>query len=64
MRCPADVIIGLSSVKTTLFVVSTYLYEIAGDLQHADRVAFQQVETFMKGDQFWFTLPAKRRCQK
>ena len=59
IRSSIDVIDGFGRVRAGLFVTSTHLYEIAGDLQHAECVAFRQMETFMEGDQFWFTYQLK-----
>ena len=38
-----------------MFVISTHLYEIANNLQHAENVTFKHMETIVDGDQFRFT---------
>jgi DNA mismatch repair ATPase MutS len=55
MQCSIDVIDGFSKVKNALFVISTHLYEIADNLQHAENVIFKHMETIVDGDQFCFT---------
>lgn len=55
MQCSIDVIDGFSKVKNALFVISTHLYEIADNLQHAENVTFKHMETIVDGDQFRFT---------
>ena len=55
MQCSIDVIDGFSRVKNALFVISTHLYEIAGNLQHAENVTFKHMQTIVEGDQFRFT---------
>lgn len=59
MHCSIDVIDGFSKVKNALFVISTHLYEIAGNILHVDRVSFQHMETIIDGDQFRFTYQLK-----
>jgi DNA mismatch repair ATPase MutS len=55
MQCSIDVIDGFSKVKNALFVISTHLYEIADNLQHAENVTFKHMETVVDGDNFRFT---------
>ena len=55
MQCSIDVIDGFSKVKNALFVISTHLYEIADNLQHAENVTFKHMETIVDGDRFRFT---------
>lgn len=55
MQCSIDVIDGFSRVKSALFVISTHLYEIADNLQHAENVTFKHMETVVDGDKFRFT---------
>jgi DNA mismatch repair ATPase MutS len=55
MQCSIDVIDGFSKVKNALFVISTHLYEIAGNLQHTENVTFKHMETVIDGDKFRFT---------
>ena len=55
MQCSIDVIDGFSKVKNALFVISTHLYEIAANLQHAENVTFKHMETVVDGDKFRFT---------
>ena len=55
MQCSIDVIDGFSKVKNALFVISTHLYEIAANLQHAENVTFKHMETVVEGDRFRFT---------
>jgi DNA mismatch repair ATPase MutS len=55
MQCSIDVIDGFSKVENALFVISTHLYEIANDLQHAESIKFKHMETIVEGDQFRFT---------
>ena len=55
MQCSIDVIDGFSKVENALFVISTHLYEIAQELQHAENIKFKHMETIVDGDQFRFT---------
>lgn len=55
MQCSIDVIDGFSKVRNSLFVISTHLYEIADNLQHADNVTFKHMQTVVDGDNFRFT---------
>jgi DNA mismatch repair ATPase MutS len=55
MQCSIDVIDGFSKVENALFVISTHLYEIAHELQHAGSIKFKHMETIVDGDQFRFT---------
>ena len=55
MQCSIDVIDSFSRVKSALFVISTHLYEIADNLQHAENVTFKHMETVVDGDKFRFT---------
>ena len=55
MQCSVDVIDGFSKVENALFIISTHLYEIAHDVQHAEHIKFKKMETIVEGDQFRFT---------
>ena len=59
MQCSVDVIDGFSKVKNALFVISTHLYEIAGNFVNVGRVSFKHMETLIDGDQFRFTYQLK-----
>lgn len=50
MKCSITVIEGLLKIKTSAFVLSTHLYEIAEDLKKHQNIQFKYFETSIKDD--------------
>lgn len=59
MNCSTAVIKGLVRVNTSLFVLSTHLYEIGAGLSGYPNIAFRYFETEVKGDQLLFSYRLK-----
>lgn len=55
MNCSTAVIKGLVKVKSSLFVLSTHLYEIGASLTGYPNIAFRYFETEVRGDQLLFS---------
>jgi DNA mismatch repair ATPase MutS len=55
MNCSTAVIKGLVKVKSSLFVLSTHLYEIGASLMDYPNIAFRYFETEVRGDQLLFS---------
>ncbi|SDC33680.1 MutS-related protein [Niabella drilacis] len=64
MRCSLAVIKGLLKVKTSLFVLSTHLYEIGEDLAEEKSIAFKHFETTVNGDTLSFSYQLKEGISK
>lgn len=58
MKCNTVVIEGLLKIRSALFILSTHLYEIAGQLSHHPNIRFVHFETTIENDQpvFHYTL--------
>ena len=59
MKCSAAVIRGLIKIQSSLFVLSTHLYEIGQDLKPFPNIAFKFFETTVKEDQLEFSYQLK-----
>ncbi|TDX00175.1 MutS-related protein [Dinghuibacter silviterrae] len=59
MNCSTAVIKGLVKVDTSLFVLSTHLYEIGATLAVYPNIAFRFFETEVNGDQLHFSYRLK-----
>jgi DNA mismatch repair protein MutS len=55
MRCSISVIKGLLKIKNSIFILSTHLYEIAGELKDYSNIDFEYFETSVVNDQLEFT---------
>lgn len=64
MRCSLAVIKGLLKVKTSLFVLSTHLYEIGEELAHEKNISFKHFETMVAGDTLSFSYQLKEGISK
>ncbi|HRN79477.1 MAG TPA: DNA mismatch repair protein MutS [Ferruginibacter sp.] len=58
MKCSTVVIEGLLKIRSSLFILSTHLYEIAEQLSHHPNIRFVHFETTIENDQpvFHYTL--------
>lgn len=54
MKCSTAVIEGLAKMKTSLFVLSTHLYEIGTQLQKYSNIQFRYFETIVEKDKLSF----------
>jgi DNA mismatch repair protein MutS len=59
MKCSVTVIQGLIRIKTSLFILSTHLYEIGEALKDHSNISFRYFETNVKDDQLEFTYQLK-----
>ncbi len=59
MRCSLAVINGLIRIKSTLFVLSTHLYEIGQDINSHPNISFKYFETKINNDKLEFTYQLK-----
>ncbi len=59
MKCSSTVIRGLIKIKSSLFVLSTHLYEIGDELRQYPNIAFRYFETTVHGDQLHFSYQLK-----
>ncbi len=59
MKCSSVVIRGLIKIKTSLFILSTHLYEIAEELKPFPNISFKYFETNVKEDQLEFNYLLK-----
>ncbi|WP_346236945.1 MutS-related protein [Niabella insulamsoli] len=64
MRCSLAVIKGLVKVKTSLFILSTHLYEIGEELQDLPTIAFRNFETTVTDDALSFSYQLKEGISK
>ena len=64
MRCSLAVVKGLLKVKTSLFVLSTHLYEIVEDLADESSITFRHFETVVTGDTLSFSYQLKKGISK
>jgi DNA mismatch repair protein MutS len=55
MKCSSAVIRGLIKIKSSLFILSTHLYEIGDELQQYPNISFRYFETTVKDDQLEFS---------
>lgn len=54
MKCSSTVIRGLIRIKTSLFILSTHLYEIGEELKKFPNISFKYFETGIKDGQLQF----------
>ncbi len=59
MKCSTAVINGLLRLSSSLFVLSTHLYEIGGEFQAFPNVIYKYFETGVSNDQLEFTYQLK-----
>jgi DNA mismatch repair protein MutS len=59
MKCSTAVIKGLIKIKTSLFILSTHLYEIGEELKPYQNISFKYFETTVKEDQLEFSYQLK-----
>jgi DNA mismatch repair protein MutS len=55
MKCSSVVIKGLIRIKSSLFILSTHLYEIGEELKQYPNISFRYFETSVKEDQLEFS---------
>ena len=55
MKCSSTVIKGLIKIKSSLFILSTHLYEIGEELKQYPNITFRFFETTVKDDQLEFS---------
>jgi DNA mismatch repair protein MutS len=55
MKCSSTVIKGLIKIKSSLFILSTHLYEIGEELKQYPNISFKYFETSVKDDQLEFS---------
>jgi DNA mismatch repair protein MutS len=55
MKCSSAVIKGLIKIKSSLFILSTHLYEIGDELKQYPNISFRFFETTVKDDQLEFS---------
>lgn len=59
MKCSLAVIKGLIKIKTSLFILSTHLYEIGEELRVFPNISFRYFETNVKDEQLEFSYQLK-----
>lgn len=59
MKCSSTVIKGLIKIKSSLFILSTHLYEIGEELKVFPNISFRYFETTVSGDQLHFSYQLK-----
>ena len=59
MKCSTVVIEGLIKIKSTLFILSTHLYEIGEELKNYPNIDFKYFETIVSDDQLIFNYNLK-----
>lgn len=59
MKCSTTVIEGLRKVKSSLFILSTHLYEIGENLKKYSNIQFRYFETEVKDDNLIFSYQLK-----
>ncbi|GAB3432268.1 MutS-related protein [Niabella aquatica] len=64
MRCSLAVIKGLVKVKTSLFILSTHLYETGEALKALPTIAFKHFETTVTDDALYFSYQLKEGISK
>lgn len=64
MRCSLTVIKGLIKVKSSLFILSTHLYEIGEDLKELPTIAFRHFETTVTDESLSFSYQLKEGISK
>ncbi|MCD2422940.1 DNA mismatch repair protein MutS [Niabella pedocola] len=64
MRCSLAVIRGLLKVKSSLFILSTHLYEIGEELETTPSISFKHFETTIHDDTLSFSYQLKEGISK
>jgi DNA mismatch repair protein MutS len=59
MKCSIKVISGLQKLRTSLFIISTHLYEISDELKPYSNIQFSYFETEIKGKELLFHYQLK-----
>ena len=59
MKCSSTVIEGLLKIKSSLFILSTHLYEIGEDLRRFRNIQFKYFETAVTNGQLYFSYQLK-----
>jgi DNA mismatch repair protein MutS len=59
MKCSTTVIKGLIKIKSSVFILSTHLYEIGEELKAYPNINFRYFETMVKDDQLEFSYQLK-----
>jgi DNA mismatch repair protein MutS len=59
MKCSTTVIKGLIRIRSSLFILSTHLYEIGEELKQYHNITFKYFETTVNGDQLEFSYQLK-----
>ncbi len=59
MRCSSTVIRGLIKIKSSLFILSTHLYEIGEELKQYSNICFKYFETKVEDGQLEFSYQLK-----
>ncbi len=59
MKCSSTVIRGLIKIKSSLFILSTHLYEIGEELKQYPNICFKYFETGIKDGQLEFPYQLK-----
>ena len=59
MKCSLTVIKGLIRIRTSLFILSTHLYEIGEELKNYPNISFKYFETIVRDEQLEFSYQLK-----
>jgi DNA mismatch repair protein MutS len=59
MKCSSTVIKGLIKIKSSLFILSTHLYEIGDELKQYSNISFKYFETMIQNGQLVFPYQLK-----
>jgi DNA mismatch repair protein MutS len=59
MKCSSTVIKGLIKIKSSLFILSTHLYEIGEELKQYPNISFKYFETMIQNGQLVFPYQLK-----
>ncbi|MEJ0080432.1 MAG: DNA mismatch repair protein MutS [Puia sp.] len=59
MKCSSTVIRGLIKIKSSLFILSTHLYEIGDELRQYPNISFKYFETMIQNGQLVFPYQLK-----
>jgi DNA mismatch repair protein MutS len=59
MKCSSAVVKGLIKINSSIFILSTHLYEIGEELKQYPNIIFKHFETFANNDQLEFSYQLK-----
>jgi DNA mismatch repair protein MutS len=59
MKCSSTVVRGLIKIKSSLFILSTHLYEIGEELKQYSNISFKYFETKVEDDRLEFSYQLK-----